>query len=178
VRTQAEIVFLCTGNAARSVMATIMFRDRCDAFLVRGAGTHVVEGHPMSVRTRTALARFGVADPTHRSAQLWEPDATRADLIVAMAPEHVQWVRRTMPQAASRTGTLKRLVRDLAGAPADAPFAERIAALELDRVEPEQWEEVVDPAAGEQDVFDACAAELDGLIDALIAALGYQSSSR
>ena len=182
-----EIVFLCTGNAARSVMATIMFRDRCDAFVVRGAGTHVVEGHPMSVRTRTALARYGVADPTHRSAQLWETDAARADLIVAMAPEHVGWVRRTMPDAAARTVTLKRLVRDLQGLDTHESLAARVAALDLANVEPEPWEEVVDPAAGDQDVFDACAAELDPLIDALIAALGapsdnrrggYQSSSR
>jgi len=27
---------------------------------------------------------------------------------------------------------------------------------------------VIDPAAGEQDVFDACAAELDQLVDALV----------
>ena len=31
-------------------------------------------------------------------------------------------------------------------------------------VEIEEWEEVVDPAAGDQDVFDRCAEELEGLI--------------
>ncbi|HEV8296973.1 MAG TPA: low molecular weight phosphatase family protein [Acidimicrobiales bacterium] len=173
-----EVVFLCTGNAARSVMATVMFRARCDTIEARGAGTHVIEGHPMSVRTRTALARLGLADPSHRSRQFWEPDAARADLIVAMAPEHVAWARRTMPIAAGRTATLKRLVRDLPSVPLDRSLAARIAALDLAAVAPEDWEEVVDPAAGEQDAFDACAAELDPLIDALIAALGYQSSSR
>jgi protein-tyrosine-phosphatase len=167
-----EIVFLCTGNAARSVMATIMFRARCEAYRVAGAGTHVIEGHPMSVRTRTALARFGLADPLHRSRQLWAPDAARAELIVAMAPEHVRWVRRTMPGVASRSATLRRLVRDLPATPVDASLRDRVTALGLHSAEPDDWEEVVDPAAGEQDVFDACAAEIDALVDALIVALG------
>lgn len=169
---EPEIVFVCTGNAARSVMATVLFRERATGYVVRGAGTHVVEGQPMSVRTRTALARLGLADPTHRSAQLWEPDARRAELLVAMAPEHVRWVRRTISEVAERTATLKRLVRDLATTDPSQPLAARVAQLGLADHEPEDWEEVVDPGGGEQDAFDRCAAELDTLIDAFIDVLG------
>jgi protein-tyrosine-phosphatase len=171
-RMMPEIVFLCTGNAARSVMATVLFRDRAEGFLVRGAGTHVVEGQPMSMRTRTALAALGVADPTHRSAQLWEPDARRADLLIAMAPEHVTWVRRTMPEVAGRTATLRRLVRLLAPGPPIEDFRAHVAALDLAAIEPEPWEEIVDPGGGEQDVFHDCARELDVLVDELIDVLG------
>lgn len=167
-----EIVFVCTGNAARSVMATVLFRERAEGFLVRGAGTHVIEGQPMSVRTRTALSSLGMADPTHRSSQLWEPDARRADLLVAMAPEHVAWVRRTMPEVAPRTATLKRLLKMLPAADGSTDFANRIALLDLASIDPEPWEEVVDPGGGEQDVFDRCARELDVLIDELIDVLG------
>ena len=59
---------------------------------------------------------------------------------------------------------------------------EEIAALDLASVDPEPWEEVVDPGGGEQDVFHRCAAELDVLVDQLVDALGarvgHQSSSR
>ena len=149
-------------------MATIMFRARCDLHPVSGSGTHALPGHPMSVRTRTALSRLGLADPTHRSAQFDETDVKRAALIVAMAPEHVQWVRRVHPEAADRTVTLKRIVRDLA---VGGALADRVRALDLAAVEVEEWEEVVDPAGGEQPEFDACAQEIDALVDQLIARL-------
>src|SRR4029079_11869357 len=135
-------------------MATIILRARDDRHSVSGSGTHALPGHPMSVRTRTALERLGLADPTHRSAQFDETDVRRASLIVAMAPEHVQWVRRTHPDAADRTVTLKRLVAALAPAacPADA-LIDRIRTLGLADIEVEEWEEVVDPAGGEQPEF-------------------------
>ena len=155
-------------------MATIIFRARCDQLSVSGSGTHALPGHPMSVRTRTALQRLGLADPTHRSMQFDETDVRRASLIVAMAPEHVQWVRRTHPDAADRTVTLKRIVRDLAPFSASSSaeaLLDRIRALDLANVEIEEWEEVVDPAGGEQPEFDACAQEIDRLVDQLIALL-------
>ena len=153
-------------------MATIMFRARTDRHSVSGSGTHALPGHPMSVRTRTALERLDLADPTHRSAQFDETDVRRATLIVAMAPEHVHWVRRVHPAAADRTVTLKRVVRVLApSSSSDAPLSDRIRPLDLANITIEEWEEVVDPAGGEQPEFDACALEIDGLVDQLIALL-------
>jgi len=162
---QPDLVFVCTGNAARSVMATVIWRTRTDALRAVGAGTHVIEGHPMSRRTRAALARLGLADPTHRSTQLARRHLG-AELIVAMEPLHVTYVRRHHPEAAPRTATLKRLVRDLPGT--TGLLADRVAALRLHEVEPEPWEEVVDPGSGEQDAFDACIDELDVLVDELL----------
>jgi protein-tyrosine-phosphatase len=109
---------------------------------------------------------------------LWHDDASSAVLVVAMAPEHVRWVRENHPAAARRTATIKRLVQLLPSAPG-ATLAERVRALRLETIEPEDWEEVVDPAAGEQPVFDECVDELDVLVAELLVALrptdGYQS---
>ena len=54
--TRPTVCFLCTGNAARSVMARAMFADRAPGWSAVGAGTLVLEGLPMSRRTRIALA--------------------------------------------------------------------------------------------------------------------------
>ena len=53
------MVFLCTGNAARSVMAGAALAALLPDRPVRTAGTLVVEGQPMSWRTRAALESVG-----------------------------------------------------------------------------------------------------------------------
>ena len=158
------ICFLCTGNAARSVMARIMFEKRAPNYLAIGAGTLVLEGHPMSQRTRKALERFEISDHAHRSSQFGEKHLG-VDLVVAMEPSHIEWIRRNFPEVAPRAATLPRLVREL---PEEGSLVERIMKLDLAEVEIESWEEVVDPASGDQEIFDSCAIEIDRLIDQLI----------
>lgn len=128
-------------------------------------GTHVVEGMPMSWRTRDAIVAVGARTEGHRSRQLGGADLTGVDLVLAMAGEHVEYVRRRHPEIAARTGTLKRLARDLPGT--TGRLAERITALRLDEIALEPWEDVDDPAGGEPEVFHECAAEIHELLTIL-----------
>ena len=160
------VVMLCTGNAARSVMATVIGRARTDAVRFVGAGSHSIEGLPMSGRTRRALEGLGLADSTHRSHQLTAADAEGADLIVAFAPEHVDYVHRVHPEAAAYTATIKHLVDELK--PGPEPLPQRVAALNLAAAGVLSDEEVVDPGGGEDDEFAACAREIDSLMDRLL----------
>ncbi len=163
----ADLLFLCTGNAARSVMAGAAFSQRLPQVLVETAGTLTVDGQPMSWRTRAALEHVGVAPPTgHRSKQATGRDIEDAALVIGLAPEHVLWVRREHPAASPRTATLRRLCRDL-GAASGASLAERVAALSLADVALEPWEEVEDPGGGEVEDFMVCAGSIVGLVDAL-----------
>lgn len=160
-----SILVICTGNAARSVMAGAVLEDRRPHLDVETAGTFTVDGQPISWRTREALRRIGLAAPHHRSKQIAVEHVDRADLIIALAPEHVEWMRRTHPVAAGRTATLKRLARHLG---TDGPLSERLTAMALAEVDLQPWEEVVDPGGKEVEDFITCAIEVAELVDGLL----------
>jgi len=163
---ELHVVTLCTGNAARSVMAGAVLREHVPGLKLSTSGTHVIEGMPMSWRTRDAIAALDIPVPDHRSRQATAAELDNADLVIALAREHVSWMRRTHPRAAAHTATLKRLARDLPSGP--GPLGERLAPLRLDEVVLESWEDVVDPAGGDLDVFLACAREIADLLHEII----------
>ncbi len=173
-----SLLVLCTGNAARSVMAGFMLahlhHERGGEPLhIVTAGTHSVDGQPMGMRTRAALVRLpelAHADfRGHRSRQVHGIDLVHADLVVVMEADHVRFVRRQFPDAAAKTGTLPRVCRDLA--PPPPALAERVAALDLAEVDVTDDEDVLDPAGQEADVYAACADELWELCQRLITLL-------
>ena len=91
-----------------------------------------------------------------------------ADLIIALAPEHAEWIRRNFPEVAHRTATLKRLSRDLSH---EGDLAQRLDALDLENATLEPWEEVIDPGGGEVQEFINCASEVLRLCDELCSLL-------
>ncbi|MEI8051857.1 MAG: hypothetical protein WCI12_10535 [Actinomycetes bacterium] len=170
-----HVVTLCTGNAARSVMAGVMLAQLAEAeglaLTVTTAGTHVLEGQPMGMRTKEAIIAIGALDTSmlgrHRSHQLTAEDCAAADLIVAMEADHVAYVRRVHPEAAGHTATMRRVVTELSDEATG--FSTRLAALDLHAVDLATEIDVLDPAGADQPRYDACALEIWELSQALIA---------
>ena len=167
--THLSVLFLCTGNAARSVLAGAALRLMRPDVEVATAGTLSVDGLPMSWRMRAALDAVGLAWPRHASTQATRTHLDKADLVVAMAPEHVEWVRRDHPAVSHRTATLKHLVDALA--PAGPPLVDRVEALGLTDHHLRPDEEIMDPGSGDVDAFIACAHDVVDLVKRLAARL-------
>ena len=146
-------------------MAGALLSEHVPGLRVTTSGTHVIEGMPISWRTRDAIEGLGLTVPFHRSRQATPEELDSADLVIALAREHVAWMRRVHPAVASRTGTLKRLARDLPTGP--ELLVERVDALGLAAVDLEEWEDVIDPAGGDVEVFHECAREIALLVHAL-----------
>jgi len=173
-----DLLVLCTGNAARSVMAGFMLEHLRDStqgepLHVVTAGTHTIDGQPMGVRTRTALSRIpqlaGTDYRRHRSRQVHGADLVHAELVVVMEADHVRFVRRRFPDSAHKTATIRKLCADLP--PAPPALADRVATLALAEVELSDDEDVMDPAGHEGDAYAACVDQLWGLCQELIGLL-------
>ena len=147
---------------AGAILAAHLPDSEVQELQITTAGTHVIEGMPMSWRTRSALEGLEVVAPGHRSTQLRDVHVAGADLIVGLAGEHVAYVRRVHPEAAARTGTLRRLAQTLPGL--EGTFEERVAAMKLAEVELEPWEDVIDPAGGDLPEFETCARDIHQLL--------------
>lgn len=158
-------------------MAGVMLAQLADAngeaLEVTTAGTHALEGQPMGMRTKAAIASLEVLDTSmlgrHRSHQLLTSDCSRADLIIAMEADHVRYVRRIHPEASAKTGTIWHLATALA--PSAVDVASQIASLDLAGVDLDGARDVLDPAGHDQDEYDRCAREIWMLTQDLFAAL-------
>ena len=160
---EPSVLFLCTGNASRSVIAGSALARRRPELTIITAGTLVIDGLPLSVRTRAALDAAGLEHGIHRSQQALACHLDPARLVVAMAPEHVLWVRRTHPDAAARTTTLIHLVRQLTEQ--SRPLDDWIATANLENRALAEDEEITDPGGGEVDGYILVAHQIVDLID-------------
>lgn len=147
-------------------MAGVALGQRLPGAIISTSGTHVIEGMPISWRTREAIAALGLPVPGHRSRQATAGELAAADLVIALATDHVAWIRRIHPEVAERTATLRRLAADL---PVDGgTLRERVASLELAEVSLDGDEDVTDPAGGDEELFHVTAREIDKLVKILV----------
>jgi len=174
-KTVLNIVTLCTGNVARSVMLgymlTTLAEAKGDEWHVRTAGTHVSEGSAMSGRTRDALMKIeGLGDHrygAHRSHQLNEADTEWAQVILAAEADNVKFVRANFATNAEKAVQLAQFVRF---APLGGNFDAQLSAAFSHQPSPDF--DVTDPAGADQLTYDACARQLWDLAQAFATLVG------
>lgn len=105
-----KIVFVCTGNSCRSVMAEGLFRkyigEKAKDYAVLSAGTGAADGFPPSEPTVNAMRQEGVDVTEHQSQRLTLDIIRQAHLLIVMEKMHKDFILQMDPKAKSKVHLL------------------------------------------------------------------------
>ena len=165
-----NVLFVCTGNVCRSPMAEGFLRDQAIRrgldIDVRSTGTHAWNGRAATIDGRRVMSELGVPIDDHRTLELDRDLVEWADLVFCLATEHLRETRRTFPDAADKTFTLKGFLEILPSLP-DCDDTETwlsAAADERHVADSLRSPDVDDPFGERQAAYRRVATEIQDLI--------------
>lgn len=113
-----NILFVCTGNTCRSVMAAALFRKmaaEAPEFLVSSAGISAMEGFPPSQHTIEVMKDEGLDVSGHRSRRLSRQMLEEADSVFVMEKMHKDLIVSFIPFAKEKISLLTEFMNSAGG---------------------------------------------------------------
>ena len=154
-----RILFVCTGNSCRSVMAQGLLQHRLKQLQhrlkrpveVESAGLFALGGMPPSRDTLTMLQRDGIDMSSHMAQSVTQDMVRAADLILVMEWMHMEELVRRHPEAKGNVKLLKAF-----GVPDGQSIGDPV---------------IVDPIGKPPEVYEACYATIRDAVERVAQAI-------
>ncbi|MFC6353355.1 hypothetical protein ACFP6B_05535 [Rothia nasimurium] len=112
--TDKKILFVCTGNIARSASAQYLAEQLSSpesGWTFDSAGTGAVVGSGVAPFIDAELESRGVNFQSHQAKQITAQLLEESALVLVMEKEHLNWIVREWPQYHAKVHLLKQMAR-------------------------------------------------------------------
>ena len=156
-----RILFVCTGNSCRSVMAQglmqrALHQAGIDAIHVESSGVFAIDGMSPTRETQRVLQEIGIDCTDHRARTLTPEIAQAADLIFVMEQFQAEEVIRRAPSVKDKVHLLK-------------PYG-------LSPGEAGNNPNIPDPIGKPLEVYEVCFSEIRDAVERVAKSLGVRST--